>query len=80
MLPRSTKCLNTFAAGLFSELIILFFRYAEVGATANVEGVVPPTSWDIKDISDWLSGQVSEIIFGTPVYHTRDLFEQGMDR
>lgn len=55
-------------------------RYTKVEGTANVESVVPPTSWNVDDVSDWLSSQISEILLDAPVSLTGDLFEQGLDR
>ena len=56
------------------------FRYAKVEATANVESVVPPSSWDTESVSSWLSTQISEIVLNKAISPTGDLFEQGLDR
>ena len=60
--------------------MVIRTRYAKVEAVANTESVVPPTSWNANDLSDWFSTQLSDILPDSSLSPTVDLFEQGLDR
>lgn len=74
------EMLVTFRLKVPVKLTYLYFRYAKIEATANVEAVVPPTSWDTESVSSWLLNQISEIVLNQPISLSGDLFEQGLDR
>ncbi|KIM43694.1 hypothetical protein M413DRAFT_443603 [Hebeloma cylindrosporum] len=53
--------------------------YAKVDATAKVDAVVPPPSWDTEHTIPWLQNEIVEIQGGQQFSVTSDFFEQGMD-
>ena len=49
-------------------------------AAANVDDVVPPASWSLEGVEEWLVSQLADIQSSKkPISVTADLFEQGLD-
>ena len=51
-----------------------------MGDIVNVDNVVPPISWSLKDVESWLISQVTEIQSNKKTLSaTGDLFKQALD-
>ena len=72
--------INNFFFFVISHIVSFFFSYAKVDATAKVDSIVPPPSWNTEHTIAWLQKEIVEIRGGQQFSVTGDLFQQGMDR
>ena len=55
-------------------------RYETVEASRGSNGVVPPATWNVGAVEEWLMEHATSIADDREVLSTADLFEQGFDR
>jgi hypothetical protein len=54
--------------------------YSRVDNAVTTSSVLPPQSWEEKDLSKWLVEQATELLENKEVKADVDLFDQGMNR
>ncbi|CAA7263093.1 unnamed protein product [Cyclocybe aegerita] len=78
-LPRSPKgtVMRKAALNLYEEDIERIYRVVE--STAGTGKIVPPKSWDIAGLTNWLVKQANDIRSSNAISPSKDLFDQGFD-